>query len=105
MEAELQPLTDSEALKIVPGQGDAIQALSENSDTSWSWDIKGRQAGSPKLWIDLKAEIVQEEEFRRIPDSPVYDEQIKVTSPAPEPPWWRRIFEGIFERISGFFGA
>jgi hypothetical protein len=47
--------------------------------------------------------MAQAEEFRRIPDSPVYDEQIKVTSPAQEPPpaqepsWWQRILE--------FFGA
>lgn len=103
MLAKLDPLSDFGALKIVPGQGDDIQELSDNSDTSWSWDIKGRQAGSPKLWLDLKYEISQEDQqFRRTPGSPVYDEQIKVTSsPAPEPPWWQR----IFKRISEFFGA
>jgi predicted secreted protein len=101
MMATLTPLTDSKALKVDRGQGADIQKLSDNSDTSWSWDIKGRQAGSPQLFLDLKYEVSQEEEFRSLPDSPVYDEKIKVTSPAPEPPWWRR----IFERISGFFGA
>ena len=103
MMAELQPVSDFGALKIVPGQGADIQRLSDSSDTSWRWDIQGRQAGSPKLWLDLKYEISQEDQqFRLTPGSPVYDEQIKVTSsPAPEPPWWQR----IFERISEFFRA
>ena len=97
MEAELQPITDSEALKIIPGQGDDIQALSENRDTSWSWEIKGRQAGNPQLFLDLKYEISPEnKKFRQIPDSPVYERQIKVTSS-----WWRR----LLERLSEFFGA
>jgi hypothetical protein len=61
--------------------------------------------------LDLRYEISQEDQgFRLTPGLPVYDEQIKVTSspapeppPAPESPWWRRIFEVIFKRISGFF--
>ena len=100
MKAELIPLTDEETLKVDRGQGDDIQKLSDNRDTLWSWDIKGRQAGSPWLLLDLKYEISQEDQqFRRTPGPPVYERQIKVRSPAPEPPWWRR----IFERISGFF--
>jgi hypothetical protein len=103
MMAELEPLSDFGALKIVPGQGDGIQKLSDNSDTSWSWDIQGRQAGSPQLYLDLQYEISQEDkQFRRTPDAPVYEGSIKLTSsPAPEPPWWQR----IFKRISEFFGA
>jgi hypothetical protein len=107
MMATLRPISETEALKVDRGQGDDIQELSDNSDTSWSWDIKGRQAGSPQLYLDLKYEMAQKKEFRSLPDSPVYDERIKVTSPAPEPPsapeppWWQR----IFKRISEFFGA
>ena len=101
MLATLIPLgdqEDQEALKVVRGQGDDLRKLSDNSDTSWSWEIKGRQAGNPELLLDLKYEMAQEEEFRLTPGSPVYEKEIKVTSP-----WWQRIFEGIFERISGFF--
>jgi hypothetical protein len=103
MWATLQPLGDLEPLQVVRRQADDIQKLSDHRDTKWSWDIKGRQAGSPKLWLALKYEISQEDqEFRLTPGSPVYEKQIKVTSsPAPEPPWWQR----IFERISEFFGA
>jgi hypothetical protein len=109
MRATLQPLTDLETLKIVPGQGDEIEELSDHRDTSWSWEIKGYQAGSPQLYLDLEYEISQEEQkFRGTPGSPVYKKQIKVTSSpapeppsAPEPPWWQR----IFERISELFGA
>jgi hypothetical protein len=109
MRATLQPLTDLETLKIIGGQGDDIEELSDHRDTSWSWEIKGHQAGSPQLYLNLEYEISQEDQdFRRAPGSPVYEKQIKVTSSpapeppsAPEPPWWRR----IFERISKFFGA
>ena len=103
MKATLEPLDDLGAIEVVRDQGDDIQELSDRRDTKWSWDIKGRQAGSPRLWLDLRYEISREDqEFRLTPGSPVYDEQIKVTSsPAPEPPWWQR----IFERISEFFGA
>jgi hypothetical protein len=102
MMATLSPLTDRGTLKVDRGQGDDIRELSDHRDTKWSWEIKGRQAGSPQLWLDLKYEISQEDqEFRLTPGSPVYEKQIKVTMPAPEPPWWQR----IFERISEFFGA
>jgi hypothetical protein len=103
MLAALIPLgdqEDQEALKVVRGQGDDLRKLSDNSDTSWSWEIKGRQAGNPELLLDLKYEMAQAEEFRQTPGSPVYEKEIKVTAP-----WWQRIFGGIFERISGFFGA
>ncbi len=103
MRATLEPLDDLGAIEVVRDQGDDIQELSDRRDTKWSWDIKGRQAGSPRLWLDLRYEISREDqEFRLTPGSPVYEKQIKVTSsPAPEPPWWQR----IFERISEFFGA
>jgi hypothetical protein len=105
MKAEFLAL-DLDALGVDRLHPDDIQELSSHRDTRWSWDINGRQAGNPKLWLDLSYEISGEDrEFRLIPDSPVYEEPIRVRSPAPEPPWWQRIFGGIFERIFELFGA
>ena len=58
--------------------------------------------------LDLSYAISREGlEFRLIPQSPVYEEAIRVPEPPP-PPWWQRIFEGILnilEGISGVFEA
>jgi hypothetical protein len=105
MKAEFLTL-DLDALGVDRLHPDDIQELSSHRDTRWSWDINGRQAGNPKLWLDLSYEISREDpEFRLIPGSPVYEEPIRVRSPAPEPPWWQRTFGGIFERIFELFGA
>jgi hypothetical protein len=105
MKAELLTL-DLDALKVDRLHHDDILELSSHRETRWSWDIRGRQAGNPKLWLDLSYEISREgQEFRLIPGSPVYEEPIRVRSPAPKPPWWQRIFGGIFERISELLGA
>jgi hypothetical protein len=101
MKAELLTL-DLDALKVDQLHHDDIQELSSHQDTRWSWDINGRQVGNPELWLDLSYEISREDqEFRLIPGSPVYEEPIRVKPPPPEQPWWQRIFERIF----GLFGG
>jgi hypothetical protein len=105
MKAELLAL-DLDALGVDRLHPDDIQELSSHRDTRWSWNLNGRQAGNSKLWLDLSYEISGEDrEFRLIAGSPVYEQPIRVRSPAPEPRWWQRIFGGIFERIFELFGA
>jgi hypothetical protein len=92
---------------------DDIRNLSSNRDTRWGWDITARQTGEPNLLLDLRYAISRkgQEDFRLVPQSPIYDDAIKVTplqststQKATERPWWQRIFRGISEWISGLFG-
>src|SRR5215213_10263759 len=112
MKAQLVPL-DLEGLGIYGRHPNDIRELSLHRDTRWGWDIYARQPGNLELLLDLRYAISREgEEFRLVPHSPVYDGVIRVTmlqsgssEEATERPWWRRIFGGIFERISRLFGA
>jgi hypothetical protein len=112
MKAQLVPL-DLEGLRIYPRHPNDIRELSSHLDTRWGWDIYARQPGNLELLLDLRYPISREgQEFRLVPESPVYDEVIRVTmlqsgssEEATERPWWQRIFGGIFERISRLFGA
>jgi hypothetical protein len=117
MKATLSPWHLDE-LGILRHHRDDIRELSSNRDAIWGWDITARQTGNLKLYLNLRYAISRKsQEFRLIPDSPIYDEAIKATPPesdstqkdteqrATERPWWRRILGGIFERISGLFGG
>jgi len=112
MKAQLVPL-DLEGLRIYPRHPNDIRELSSHLDTRWGWDIYARQPGNLELLLDLRYPISREgQEFRLIPESPVYDGVVRVTmlqsgssEEATERPWWQRIFGGIFERISRLFGA
>jgi hypothetical protein len=117
MKATLSPWHLDE-LGVLRHHRDDIRELSSNRDAIWGWDITARQTGNLKLYLNLRYAISRKsQEFRLIPDSPIYDEAIKATPPesdstqkdteqrATERPWWRRILGGIFERISGLFGG
>jgi hypothetical protein len=117
MGATLVP-ADFEKLDVDRRQSDDIRKLSSNRSAIWNWDITARQTGELNLVLDLRYAISREgQEFRLIPDSPVYEGAIKVTplqsdstqkvteQKATQRPWWQRIFGGIFERISRLFGA
>ncbi len=97
-----------EGLDVSGHQPDDIRELSPNRATRWGWNLTARQTGRVDLMLDLSYAISREGlEFRLIPQSPVYEEAIRVPEPPP-PPWWQRIFEGILnilERISGVFEA
>jgi len=89
MQAELVPL-ELEALGVDRRHPYDIQELSSHQEIRWSWDVSGRQAGNPKVWLELSYELSREgQKFRHIPQvSPVYKEPIRVTAQ----PWWQRIF-------------
>lgn len=107
MKAKLIAL-DLEVLDVSGHQPDDIRELSSNRAARWGWDLTARQTGRVDLILDLSYAISREGlEFRLIPQSPVYEDAIRVLEPPP-PPWWQRIFEGvlnILERISGVFEA
>jgi hypothetical protein len=124
MQATLSPWHQDE-LVIDRHHRDDIRELSSNRDAIWGWDITARQIGKLKLYLNLRYAISQEsQEFRLVPGSPIYDEAIKATPPESDDeaikvtppegdstkkntdrPWWRRVLEGIFNRISGLFGG
>jgi hypothetical protein len=112
MEATLSPYHLDE-LDIHRYQTDDIRKLSSGQETRWGWAITTRQTGKLKFYLNLRYAISRKsQEFRLIPDSPVYEKAIKVTPPesdstqkATERPWWQRILGGISERISRLFGA
>jgi hypothetical protein len=112
MKAQLVPL-DLEGLAIYGRHPNDVRELSSHRDARWGWDIYARQPGNLELLLDLRYAISREgQEFRLLPESPVYDGVIRVTmlqsgssEEAKERPWWQRIFGGIFERISRLFGA
>jgi len=88
MQAELVPL-DPQAWGATRHHHDDIQELSSHQEVKWSWGINARQAGNPEVCLLLKYELSPEgQEFRSIPQSPVYEERIRV----PAQPWWQRIF-------------
>ena len=95
-------------------QADDVRELSSNRDTTWGWDITARHKGELGLLLELSCAISREDqEFRHIRASPIFDGAIKVApsqddssqQASTEQPWWRRIFGGFFERISGLFGG
>jgi hypothetical protein len=93
MQAELVPLEELKALGIVPRYSHDIQKLSSHQEAIWSWKVSGRQAGTPEVLLNLSYELSQEgPEFRGIPQSPVYNEPIRVTRQS----WWQRIWQRIF---------
>ncbi len=92
MKAELV-LLELEALGVHRRHQDDIQELSSHQEVKWSWKVSGRQAGNAEVLLNLSYELSQEgPEFRGIPQSPVYDEPIRVT----RQPWWQRIWQRIF---------
>jgi hypothetical protein len=106
MKAQLVTL-DLEGLGIYRRHPNDIRELSSDRNTRWGWDIFARQQGNVELILDLRYAISREgqEEFRRVPQSPVAEEAIRVTlrqngssQEATEQPWWRRFFS-IFEGI------
>jgi hypothetical protein len=112
MQATLSPY-HLEELDIHRFQTDDIRKLSSGQETRWGWAITARQTGKLKFYLNLRYAISRKsQEFRLIPDSPVYEKAIKVTPPesdstqkATERPWWQRILGGISELISRLFGA
>jgi hypothetical protein len=108
MKAQLVSL-DLEGLTIHGQRLDNIRELSSKGNTRWGWAMTARQPGNLKLVMDLRYAISREgQEFRLVPQSPVYYGVIRVTpfqsgssQEATERPWWQR----IFERISRLFGA
>jgi uncharacterized protein YjbI with pentapeptide repeats len=71
---------------VISRQQPNIQELSSNRVTRWGWDITARQTGKLKLYLNLRYAISPEgQEFRLVPDSPIYDEAIRVTTEQPSP--------------------
>jgi hypothetical protein len=71
---------------VISGQHPDIQELSSNRVTRWGWDITARQTGKLELIIDLRYAISPEgQEFRLVPQSPVYEGAIRVTTEQPSP--------------------
>jgi hypothetical protein len=69
-----------EELRIDPRYSDDIRDLSSNQNTRWSWDIDPHGAGKVDLILDLRYTISRkDQEFRQVPDPPVYDGVLKVT--------------------------
>ncbi len=99
MKANLVPYKSGE-LDVHSHQGD-IRDLSSNRDTSWGWDIKASKTGELNLLLELRYAISRkDQEFRQIPDSPEYDDDIKVTphqsdstQKGTQRSWWQRIFD------------
>jgi uncharacterized protein YjbI with pentapeptide repeats len=84
MKAQLVPY-DLEGLGTRGYQPD-IQELSWNRVTRWGWDITARQTGNLELLLDLRYSISPEgQEFRLVPQSPVYEGPIRVTTERPSP--------------------
>jgi hypothetical protein len=90
-----------EELRIDPRYSDDIRDLSSNQNTRWSWDIDPHGTGKVELILDLRYTISRkDQEFRQIPDPPVYDEVLKVTprqsdstQKGTEGSWWQRLFD------------
>jgi hypothetical protein len=84
-----------EELRIDPRYSDDIRDLSSNQNTRWSWDIDPHGAGKVDLTLDLRYTISRkDQEFRQVPDPPVYDGVLKVTPHQSDStqkgtePWW-----------------
>ena len=71
---------------VISRQQPNIQELSSNRVTRWGWDITARQTGKLELLLDLRYAISPEGlEFRQVPQSPVYEGAIRVTTDQPSP--------------------
>jgi len=72
---------------VISGQHPDIQELSSNRVTRWGWDITARQTGKLEIALDLRYAISPEgrQEFRLVPQSPVYAGAIRVTTEQPSP--------------------
>jgi hypothetical protein len=84
-----------EELRIDPRYSEDIRDLSSNQNTRWSWDIDPHGAGKVDLTLDLRYTISRkDQEFRQVPDPPVYDGVLKVTPHQSDStqkgtePWW-----------------
>jgi hypothetical protein len=92
---------------------DDIRALSSNHAAIWNWDVTARQAGKLELHLLLRYAISRKnQEFRSLPQSPIYEGAIRATPPESdstqkdtERAWWQRLLGGISERISKLFGG
>jgi len=84
MNAQLVPFDVGKL--VISRQQPNIQELSSNRVTRWVWDITARQTGKLELIIDLRYAISPEgQEFRLVPQSPVYEGAIRVTTEQPSP--------------------
>jgi uncharacterized protein YjbI with pentapeptide repeats len=84
MKAQLVPFDVGKL--VISRQQPNIQELSSNRVTRWGWDITARQTGKLELIIDLRYAISPEgQEFRLVPQSPVYEGAIRVTKEQPSP--------------------
>jgi uncharacterized protein YjbI with pentapeptide repeats len=85
MKAQLVPFDVGKL--VISRQQPNIQELSSNRVTRWGWDITARQTGKLELALDLRYAISPEgrQEFRLVPQSPVYAGAIRVTTEQPSP--------------------
>jgi hypothetical protein len=84
MKAQLVPFDVGKL--VISRQQPNIQELSSNRVTRWGWDSTARQTGKLELIIDLRYAISPEgQEFRLVPQSPVYEGAIRVTTEQPSP--------------------
>jgi hypothetical protein len=84
MKAQLVPFDVGKL--VISRQQPNIQELSSNRVTRWGWDITARRTGKLELIIDLRYAISPEgQEFRTVPQSPVYEGAIRVTTEQPSP--------------------
>ena len=100
-----------EELDIDRQQLDDIHKLSSNRSTRWGWDLTAHQTGELNIVLDLRYAISRKsQEFRRIPDSPIYEGPIKATPPESDSTkkdtvraWWQRLLGSLSEWISRLF--
>jgi uncharacterized protein YjbI with pentapeptide repeats len=79
MKAQLVPFDVGKL--VISRQQPNVQELSSNRVTRWGWDVTARQTGKLELIIDLRYAISPEgQEFRLVPQSPVYQGAIRLTT-------------------------
>jgi uncharacterized protein YjbI with pentapeptide repeats len=85
MKAQLVPFDVGKL--VISRQQPNVQELSSNRVTRWGWDITARQTGKLELIIDLRYAISPDlgQEFRLVPQSPVFEGAIRVTTDQPSP--------------------
>jgi hypothetical protein len=104
MKATLSPW-HREELGIDRHYPNDIRELSSNRATTWNWDLTARQSGKLELHLLLRYSISRKnQEFRLVPQSPIYEGAIKATPPGSdstkkntERAWWQRLFGGLSE--------